>query len=223
MKSFNNVLIIYPQDSTIDFLQPIVNKLLRLFPKGQLDRPKYGIPLQSIDDETELVIFLGHGTTRKLYGGANENGDKFKLCDIPNGARLLDNCAIVLFSCNSYDYLKYMQGNPVTIKTFIVFGDIPTDWGHIRHNQDNDNSYWSECDDEQLDYYKNALVESAIYGFIKASKTDSFYGFYKGVTHIINKKINSIIENNKWKKNKKLQLIERLIDFKHEIVYADEL
>ena len=79
------------------------------------------------------------------------------------------------------------------------------------------------CDDEQLEYYKNVLVDAVIYGFEKAVKTNSFYGFYKGVNHIVNVKINLILENDRWTKNQKLQLIDRVIEFKKEIVYADTL
>ena len=101
MKNFNNVLIIYPEDSSIEFLKPIFEKLTKLFPKCTVDRPKYDTLLQSITDETDLIIFMGHGTTRELYGGANEKGEKKKLCDIPTAARLFNGCSVVLFSCNS--------------------------------------------------------------------------------------------------------------------------
>lgn len=222
MKNFKNVILIYPEDPSIDFLLPLFDGLKELFPNIIVHRPKYGATLHTIiDDDTQLVLFIGHGTPSGLFGGVDENKEKKMLCDIPSGARLLQDCSIVLFSCNSSDYIIKLQRNSAQIKNYIVFGDMPTDWSHINHNRDIEADYWSDCNEEHLSFYKSSLVESVLYGFKKAININSFHSFVKGINHIINVKINEIIQRDNWSKNQKLQLIERLIELKNEIRYNE--
>jgi len=222
MRNFENIVVIYPEDPSIDFLHPLFDGLTTLFPDAIVHRPKYGASLHTmINDDTELVLFIGHGTCRGLFGGVNENGEKQMLCDILSSARLLQDCSIVLFSCNSNDYFNKLQRNSAQIKNYIVFGDMPTDWTHIRHNRDIEANYWSDCNEEHLSFYKSSLVKSVLFGFEKAHKINSFHSFFKGVSYILNVNINDIIRHGNWSKNQKLQLIERLIEFKNEIKYDD--
>lgn len=223
MKNFNNILVIYPIDPTIDFLQPIVDTITDLLPQSIIVRPKSGDSFDSITDETELIIFLGHGTTRELFGGSNDKGEKSKLLDTQTGALQFDGCSVVLFSCNSADYIKNVKANPVSIENFFTFGDMPTDNEHVKHNQENFKNYWLDYNEEQLEFYKTSLVEAVSNGFRKAVMTNSFHGFNKGINHIANLKINEIILNKEWNKSQKTQVIERLIELKKEIQYADAL
>lgn len=222
MRNFKNIVVIYPEDPSIDFLHPLFDGLKALFPNIIVHRPKHGASLHTmIDDDTQLVLFIGHGTPSGLFGGVDENGEKKMLCDIPSGAKLLQDCSIVLFSCNSNDYFIKLQRNSAQIKNYIIFGDMPTDWTHISHNREIESDYWSDCNEEHLSFYKSSLVESVLFGFEKAYKINSFHSFVKGVNHIMNVKINGIIQHDNWSKNQKLQLIERLIEFKNEIKYDD--
>lgn len=223
MKNFNNILVIYPVDSTIDFLQPIVETITSLLPQSAIVRPESGSYFDSITDETELIIFLGHGTTRELFGGCDEKGEKSKLFDIQNGALQFDGCSVVLFSCNSSDYIKNVKANPISIENFFTFGDMPTDKEHVKHNQETFKNYWPDYNNEQLEFYKTSLVDAVSSGIRKAVMTNSFHGFNKGINHVTNLKINEIILNKKWSKNQKIQVIERLIELKKEIRYADAL
>jgi hypothetical protein len=222
MKDFNNIVIVYPEDPTIDFLKPICELLLNLYPKAELFRPlpsNYGA---TITDETDLLIFLGHGTPSKLLGNADLNGDNTVFLDVPNGALLLNNLAVILFSCNSYDYLKKIR-KISSINYFLTFGDMPTDWKHIIHNRDLDPDYLNGIKDEHLDYYKQSLVESIVAGLKNGIKTNSVDGIYKRIHLIINKKINEIILSQPWDVNLKHKMIELFTEFKNEIRYAQPL
>lgn len=224
MRNFENAVIIYPEDPTIGFLNPLFEGITELLPNIAIHRPKHGDSLHTmVDDDTQLVIFIGHGTPSGLYGGVNGLGKKQLLCDISSGALLLQDCSIVLFSCNSDDYLKKLQKNAVEINNYIVFGDMPTDWEHIRHNRDNISDYWSNCDDDQLEYYKTAIVDAVLVGFRQAYKTSSFHGLYKGIEYVVNVRINDIIIHENWTKDVKIQLIERLTEFKKDIKYTVQL
>lgn len=217
MKTFENILLIYPSDPTIQFLKPIESLIINRFPNCIIQKPQYKSSLYSmINDDTELIFFLGHGNTNGLFGGTNDNGEKELLCDIATSSLLLQDCSVILFSCNSKDFLKKLEYSQ--IKNYIVFGDMPTDFEHIKYNQNNRNKeYWTECNFQQMNYYISTITEAALKGFEKVYNTNSFYGFKKGVEHVVNMKINEIINNNDWTKTQKLQLIERIVEFKNDI------
>jgi len=223
MRSYREVVIIFPVDPTIDFLNPIFELAKKLFTNATIDRPEPNSSCRSINDETDLIIFLGHGTSRVLFGSTDETSQKTDFINISNGSRLFDECTTILFSCNSKDFLNNIKANPITINSFVVFGDMPTDEPHVKHNQANNKNYWTEYDESQLIFYKQTLVESFKNGLRFGYNSDSIEGFYKGVSFIINKRINYIILNSKWNRNQKLQLIERLIEFKNDIKYSESL
>lgn len=223
MRNFNNTLIIYPQDPTIDFLQPIVDLVKSYLPNSVLSRPKYGESVTDISDNTELIVFLGHGTNRELFGGVDHNEKKHILFNTQNGAHQFDGCALVIFSCNSIGFLKNIKANPVKIEDYIVFGDMPTDEEHVKHNQKVFPGYWADFELEHLEHYKRFLVDALSNGFRKAIQTDSFHGFTIGINHIVNDKTNEVIQNESFSINQKLQFIERLIEFKNEIYFENSL
>jgi hypothetical protein len=223
MRSYREVVIIFPKDPTIDFLNPIFELAQKLFTNATIDRPENNSMYNSINDKTELIIFLGHGTSRLLFGGTDETRKKTDFININNGSRLFDECTIILFSCNSKDFLNNLKANPIIINSFVVFGDMPTDEPHVKHNQANNKNYWTEYDESQLIFYKQSLVESFKNGLHFGYNSDSIKGFYKGVCFIINKRINYIILKSTWNRNQKLQLIERLIEFKNEIKYSESI
>jgi hypothetical protein len=223
MKTYKEVVIIYPKDPTIEFLKPIFELAKNIFSDAKIDRPDPNSYCDSIDDETDLIIFLGHGTSRELFGGTDNNQKKTKFLNVNNASLLFDECTVILFSCNSKDFLNNIKANPITLKSFVVFGDMPTDKTHIEHNQENIHNYWTDYSDDQLDFYKETLVESFKNGLQFGYNSNSLKGFYKGAVFIINKKLNNIILSSTWNRNQKLQLIQRLVEFKNEIKYSETI
>lgn len=224
MKNFENIVVLYPKDKTTDFLNPLFDFLVSLLPNCSAYRPEYNSKIHSyITDYTQLIIFLGHGTPSGIFGGANENGDKNHLCNAEWGAHYFNECSIVLFSCNSVDYLKNIKRYPISLNNYIVFGDMPTDKEHVEHNQKLNKDYWKTFNEETLLFYIDSLVDSVSIGFYKANESNSFIGFYKGLCRSINKKINIIIDNSTWTKEIKLDIIERLVKVKLELEYFEAL
>lgn len=222
MRVYNNIVIVYPLDDSIEFLQPILNGLKRLFPNAVILRPQPGTYGSAISDETELVIFLGHGTPSQLYGSLNDSGEKSVFLNVTNGSLLLDGVDIILFACNSDDYFRKIKRN-AEIDCYVTFGDMPTDWEHIRHNRDQDANFLKDFEDEHLEYYKAVIVESVVEGFKNGVRTNSIIGIPKRISLIVNQKINDVILEQKWSKPQKLQMMELLNDFKKEIRYAQPL
>jgi hypothetical protein len=222
MKGYSNIVIVYPEDHTIDFLEPIRKILEELFPKANLFRPQPDTFGSEITDETDLVIFLGHGTPSQLYGSINKKGEKSQFLDITNGSLLFDDLSVIIFSCNSTEYLTKVKVK-AKIDCYLTFGDMPTDWEHIQHNRDNNSNYLKDFKDEHLEYYKSSIVESVVEGIKNGVRTNSIIGIPKRISFIINQKINDVILGKKWSKSQKIQMIELLDDFKQEIKYAQSL
>lgn len=138
----SRILCVYPQDNSTRFLDRIQNHLKEALAEefhcykvkpsedshnGCLER------LRDIVDE-EFVLFLGHGRSDRLYG-ANTHSDYFvsPMFDYENDNFInKDNIdvfrgkKVFCLSCNSADGLgkwAIEQG----AKSFIGFGDIPTD------------------------------------------------------------------------------------------------
>lgn len=222
MRNYNNIVIIHPTDDSIDFLEPLRAELKGLFPKAKIFRPKPGNAFSYITDETELVIFLGHGTSNKLYGSVDVNGEKSIFLDISIGSLLLDSVDIILFACNSSDYYRAIKNNAV-INSYVTFGDMPTDWEHIRHNRVQDKNFLIDFKNEHLEYYKSAIVFSVIEGIKNGYRTNSIVGIPKRICFMINKKINEALLEKNWNKPQKLQMIKLLDEFKREIKYAQYL
>jgi len=222
MKNFENIVVIYPKDKTTDFLNPIFEFLVSLLPNCSAYRPDYNSTFHTyVTENTQLIIFIGHGTSSGLFGGTNEFGEKNQICNVEWGANFFNECSVVLFSCNSADYLKNIKKYPISLNNYIVFGDMPTDKEHVEHNQNQHRGYWKTCKEETLLFYMNSLVDAISIGFYKSIQSNSFIGFYKGVCRSINKQINVVIDSSTWTKEIKLDLIERLVKVKLEIEYFE--
>lgn len=222
MRAYNNIVIVYPIDDSIEFLEPILNGLKRLFPNAVIFRPQAGTYGSAITDETELVIFLGHGTPNQLYGSLNDSGEKSVFLNVTNGSLLLDGVDIILFACNSDDYFRKIKRN-AEIDCYVTFGDMPTDWEHIHHNRDQDANFLKDFEEEHLEYYKSAIVESVVEGFKNGVRTNSIIGIPKRISLIVNQKINEVILDSDWSKTQKFQMIGLLNEFKSEIRYNQSL
>jgi hypothetical protein len=222
MRDYNNIVIVYPIDETIEFLEPIIIELERLFPNAVLLRPKVGTHGSAITDDTELIIFLGHGTPSYLYGSLNDSGEKSVFLNITNGSLLLDGVDLMLFACNSTEYFRKIKQN-AEVDCYVTFGDMPTDWEHIRHNRKLDSNFLIDFEEEQLEFYKSAIVEAVVEGFKNGFRTNSIIGIPKRISFVINQKINEVILNLDWSKPQKLQMAELLNNFKREIKYTQPL
>lgn len=222
MKHYHEVVVVYPKDKTTLFLQPLIDILKKIYPNVKISSPAPNTYGTDISDETDLIIFLGHGSPSQLCGSVDENDKKSTFLNINNGSLQLDGIAVILFSCNSNDYLNKVRANS-EINYFLTFGDMPTDWEHINHNRKFNKSFLESFKDEHLEYYKSAIVESFGNGLKNGFYTNSLVGVIKGLILIINKKINEILLSTSWSKEEKFQMIGLLNSFKKDIRYSQPL
>lgn len=134
----NKALIIYPCDSSTDFLQEIINQIAELM-EVVVERPDATIEAHEkcihLIQETsiKLIIFMGHGQSDKLLGANSSNNNKEYQLYREKGFINRDNISIfsgksvIALSCNSNEKIGKMAIENGA-KVFVGFGYIPTDW-----------------------------------------------------------------------------------------------
>lgn len=120
---------IYPKDSTTAFLEPIFNTICGDHDVGSVigdssdddffDSLNNGLR----DVSLENLIFLGHGSGVTLYGS------RFDTLLENKELASLTNKTMILFSCNSRDFLKKMGTT-----RYIGFGFVPSGLDDIHEN-----------------------------------------------------------------------------------------
>lgn len=219
MENYSDVVLVYPDDPTIDFLAPIKDAFLSSFPKIKLHSPEPGSFGSVITDDTDLVIFLGHGASSTLFGSVNDSGAKTTFVDVEKGMLLFEDISVFLLACNSNSYIKKVTTR-TKLKSSFGFGDMPTDWEHIQHNRDLEPNFLLDIYEEHLEYYKKNIVASVVSGIAYSTGNISFRNLYRGISHWASNTINDIIFNQEWTKAQKLQMIELFIDFKNNLKYS---
>ena len=131
----NNILCIYPKDTTTEFLSPVYKEIISIYSaNGLLGDPTedddYLEKLYLAANQADSIIFIGHGSSRSLYGiNFNEI-----ICEENENIEILRGKRIILFACKSIDFIRHFKFNNA-----IGFGLMPTSVfdtqpGKIFHN-----------------------------------------------------------------------------------------
>jgi len=140
----SKILCVFPNDPSTRFLEKLSWELNKHFDSNFhcfkvkpnksshtkcLDRIKMG--------NDELILFLGHGQSDKLFGAITNNFNTFHTDsedffihdDFINkeNINVFSNKKVICLSCNSNDKIGKWAVDSGT-KVFLGFGDIPTDW-----------------------------------------------------------------------------------------------
>ena len=116
----SKVLCIFPKDSTTEFLEPLFEELCKKYDATPLlgdpqDDDDYLDKLADLVEQSDTIIFLGHGSSEVLYGvNFNELIQAYNV-DMFRGKRLL------LFACNSVGFIKKYK-----LTQALGFGIVPT-------------------------------------------------------------------------------------------------
>jgi hypothetical protein len=151
------IVCIYPEDKTTAFLHPLYEHICSTLNAVGIhnDTTEDDDTLDNIYAEindAECVIFIGHGTSVKLYGSRCDN-----VVFESNNHNLLDSKRLLLLSCNSNQFIKKHEKNDS-----IGFGFLPTSLNDVRDNRKLHNVDIENIEKIDVDTYNMALVQSLI-------------------------------------------------------------
>lgn len=123
-----NLVLIYPEDPSITFLDPIFNGLCEWTEnKMQILKPsndeesiaKTIYEIEQIQSDS-TIIFMGHGASNLLHANVHEEE---VLMDLNVARRVFREKNLIAISCRSSEFIK----NIGLLKSGIGFGHIPTE------------------------------------------------------------------------------------------------
>lgn len=145
----SKTLCIYPNDSTTAFLEPIFVAICRWYNSVSVagDSSDDGffdsISKRLCDESLDSLIFLGHGSSSILYGC------RFDILLKTEDLVSWPNKTMVLFSCNSREFLKKMGAT-----RYIGFGFVPSGLDDINENTNFHNLNLSQLRSEDWEYVR---------------------------------------------------------------------
>lgn len=189
----NNIICIYPEDPTTDFLLPVYERLSRLsnfvgYRKNTIlqDNRTQIIDALKNTAPSSIVVFMGHGASNRLYGSVDIDGTKQILLD-DNDIELFDNFNTICISCRSAEFLKKCRGS------FIGFGDIVSDFSEVLETRQFEDAYYlSWASEADIELFNNLFVEILI-KTIEYTKCSDILLTYRILQLYINKTISHLL------------------------------
>lgn len=196
--------IILPQDPSTSFLTFIIDNLKNKEIEFDLinvmpNQDSYDSVLEKLKmtGDGDFIIFLGHGSSDRIYGGESEHFAKRYLVK-RNEMSIFKNKNLFLLACDSTDLLK-SSFNVSNIKKSIGFGPLPTELSEL-----NSNKFKSLGVDENIiDQFKKKIVDvisDSLIFFLKNNHIEmSMLDLKDHILLLINKEINNsiLIEQNR--------------------------
>lgn len=221
----NKALIIYPHDSSTDFLQEIINKMAE-FMEVVVERLETTVEAHEkcirIIQETDikLIIFMGHGQSDKFLGANSNNISSeyrkyreqgFINC---NNLNIFKDKKIIALSCDSNQKIAKIAIESGA-EAWLGFGYIPTDWSV----EVEEVSHLNPKDVEGFNKILVKIISTAISYSIHHNFT--FSQFEKLFKIVTNKEIKSIISLgipcNSW-------IVQSMYKLKDEIkIFGDNM
>lgn len=175
-------ICLYPTDSTTEFLRPVFERICALpdvepFEGDSIEDDCFLDNLYMALEKAESVVFLGHGSTRCLYGTSLN-----PLIDDKSGnLDLLRNKKLVLFSCRSKDFIKEYN-----LHNGLGFGFIPTTLDDARDGRTLHKLDITILESLDLEAFKDSIIRIWIralseHDFSNMSKFQKSFEFYTNV------------------------------------------
>lgn len=195
--------LIYPNDSSISFMDPILNNLRIYINSGLLIlincEPNLGSYQESLKQISGIagnsrVIFIGHSTASILYGGKSCDFDKRPLIELSQMS-IFKNVELFLISCFSEKLLKSSRKHRNYSKC-LGFGLLPSELDEVEAHPA---MRKLSLDQNDINVFKENLADvfCSVLGFMISNNTslDEAYNYFKIITH---RKTNDLIlkENN---------------------------
>ncbi|MBQ8485572.1 MAG: hypothetical protein IJ534_05455 [Bacteroidaceae bacterium] len=211
----SKLICIYPKDKTTDFLLPIYKQLESLsdFVGYRFDTNNSSKTKNLHEEllqiaENNFIIFLGHGSSNKLYGSVDENGEKLTLFDKKN-SECIKKAFFVGVACRSTDFADKHLSN------YVGFGDITSDYSEVLAERNiGDPHYLEWASEEDIINFQNEFV-GAIVDALKLSGCSDLCSLYRMVKLSFNKRIASLLINRPLQNSR--QIADMLYDINNVI------
>lgn len=191
------IAVIYPEDPSISFLDPVPESLLASLGSENFQLIRVPASTDGYRDAREeisalgqgsLVLYLGHGTSRELYGGASECFDRKPLYRFDDMSHFKDS-KVIFFSCQSRRLINSSRAR-AGFSGAVGFGMLPSDMNEV----------WATAGVKSLDItpeilerYKselvNILVDALKHAPELAGNLEAFHSYF---LLYLNKRINAL-------------------------------
>ena len=189
------LVCIFPEDKSTDFLLPIYKQLDYLsgfigYRFNTLDSQKRNNLYETLNqlEHNSLLVFLGHGASNRLYGSVDDNGNKQVLFDKDN----IDHIRNLDFFCIACRSNEFAQNH---FKNYIGFGDITSDFSEIEAERNlGDFHYMDWATEEDLVVFRQEF-SGAIVDAIRLTNCGDLSSMYKMLKLSFNKRIATLLVN----------------------------
>lgn len=207
----NKNVCIYPKDLSTDFLEPLFDIICSNGFYGFHSDTNVGenktVVLDSLN-EAQNIIFLGHGSSGRLYGTPYEGF----LSDLitKENIYLLNGKRLILLSCNSNQFCEYYNLRPS-----ISFGDMPTGKHDVDSQLENDPSF-PRLEEGDIEVYNSALVRILSRAILSIG-VDDFDRLYSKILLYTNVEISECLLNKPCTRFR--DVADLLQEFKNECTF----
>ena len=217
-------LILFPKDSTTDFLEEIVAYLFQTvqpslfsFIRIEPSDESHKNSIEEIQNPLyDTILFLGHGTSVSLYGTCEGEYRNEKFITIKDFG-VFKPKKIVLVACDSCTLIKKAKAHG--FEEAIGFGDLPTDWNDIQSAREVDVNAYKGFNEKAIESFRNSLVEIIKYSFSEFINNNlTLIELYNLIFLRINKRIAKHYIANR---EINLPLSDALLRMKHETIFIN--
>lgn len=200
---------IFPSDSSTDFLLPLYETLCDAGWQGwNGDSITEGQDAFNLLESAEYVIFLGHGSSRVLYGSPRD-GELTSWISKENVDNLLRGKKLFLLSCNSSQFCE-----TYSLNNAIGFGNMPTGMQDVK-NEMEVNPDFPNLEQTDIDIYNAGLVRSLQRAF-RIGDMEDMERLYSKIQLYANVEIVECLSNRST--NKFREIASLLQSYKNECV-----
>lgn len=214
------VLIIHPWDSSTKFLESIISFLKKNGFPIKIFRPNnktsnVEAEVEASYKEGDLLVFLGHGSSRSLFGSANEQQEKVILFNLDQAARFFPNKKSILLACRSAELLvsANLSGG------YIGFGDLPTSIDEVLGTREQSDPYYLRgLEKATLAEFRQVLIDMMITAFKFSNDSYSVRTFYLAIRYSLNRALTRIATSKTIPLQQRELLFQIIQETKNEMI-----
>jgi hypothetical protein len=217
----HKIILIHPQDPSTSFLEAIISFLergnfpVKVFKPGS-QPTNLNAEIEACYEEGDILVFLGHGSSRELYGSANEQQEKTILFSTDQAASFFSNKKNILLACRSAELL--INANPSG--EYVGFGDLPTSIEEVLGARELSTPYYLRgLEDATLALFRNVLIEMMIDAFKFSKDTHSLRTFYLALRYSLNRALTRIATSKSIPLLQKQLLFQIIQETKNEMIH----